>query len=102
MGGPRAGLDAVAKTKIRGCIQKFPEWVDNEIYAYMNKHSFRSNTKGYDGKTHYTDSQNSNKTATSGRELYHLQFSLQTASPETSGLTLVYDFAGNRNRSSSV
>jgi hypothetical protein len=24
-----------------------------------NKHSLRSNTKGYGGKTHYTDSQNS-------------------------------------------
>jgi hypothetical protein len=44
----------------------------------------RSNTKGYDGKTHYTDSQNSDTTAPSGRELYHLQFSLQAASPGTS------------------
>jgi hypothetical protein len=24
----------------------------NEIYAYNNKHSSRSNTKGYGGKTH--------------------------------------------------
>jgi len=23
---------------IRGCIQKFPAWVDNEIYVYNNKH----------------------------------------------------------------
>jgi hypothetical protein len=37
---------------IRGGIQKFPDWVDNEIYAYNNKHSLRSNTKGYGGKTH--------------------------------------------------
>jgi hypothetical protein len=36
---------------MRGCIQKFPDWVDNEIYAY-NKHSLRSNTKGYGGKAH--------------------------------------------------
>jgi hypothetical protein len=28
----------------------------NEIYAYNNKHSLRSNTKGYGGKTHRTDS----------------------------------------------
>jgi hypothetical protein len=28
-----------------------------------NKHSLRSNTKGYGGKTHYTDSQNSDITA---------------------------------------
>jgi hypothetical protein len=38
--------------RLRGCIQKFPDWVDNEIYAYNNKHSLRSNTKGYVGKTH--------------------------------------------------
>jgi hypothetical protein len=49
----------------------------------------RSNTKGYGGKTHYTDSQNSDKTAPSGRELYHWQFPLQTASPETFGYTYV-------------
>jgi hypothetical protein len=49
----------------------------------------RSNTKGYGGKTHYTDSQDSDTTAPSGRELYHLQFSLQAASPETFGYTLL-------------
>jgi hypothetical protein len=67
----------------RGCIHKFPDRVDNEIYAYNNKHTLRSNTKGYGGKTHYTDSQNSDTTACRGRELYHLQLSLQAASPET-------------------
>jgi hypothetical protein len=46
----------------------------------------RSNTKGYGGKTHkYSDT-----TAPSGRELYHLQFSLQAAGPETFGYTLVF------------
>jgi hypothetical protein len=54
-----------------------------------NKQSFRSNTKGYGGKPHYTGSQNSNTSALSVRELYHLQFSLQAASPETFGYTLV-------------
>jgi hypothetical protein len=54
-----------------------------------NKHSLRSNTKGYGGKTQYTDSQNTDTTASSGRELYHLQFSLQAASPETFGYTFV-------------
>jgi len=49
----------------------------------------RSNTKGYGGKTHQTDTQNSDSTALSGRELYHLQFSLQADSPETFGYTLV-------------
>jgi hypothetical protein len=72
-----------------GWIQNFPDWVDNEIYVYGNKHWLRSNTKGYGGKTHYTDSQNSVTTARIGRELYHLQFSLQAASPETFGYTLV-------------
>jgi hypothetical protein len=37
---------------IRGCIQKFPGWADNETYAYKNKHLLKSNTKGYGGKTH--------------------------------------------------
>jgi hypothetical protein len=23
---------------IPGCVQKFPDWVDNEIYPYNNKH----------------------------------------------------------------
>jgi hypothetical protein len=77
------------QVRIRGYIQKFPDWINNEIYAYNNKHSFRSNTKGYGSKTHQADSQNSDTTAPSGRELYHLQFSLQAASPETSGYTLV-------------
>jgi hypothetical protein len=55
----------------------------------FNKHSLRSNIKGYGGKTHYTDSQNSDTTAPSSRELYHLQFSFQAASPDTFGYTLV-------------
>jgi hypothetical protein len=42
------------------------------------------------GKTHYADSQNNDITLPSGRELYHLQFSLQAASPETFGYTLVH------------
>jgi hypothetical protein len=63
------------------------------MYAYNNKHSLRSNTKFYGGKTHYTNSQNSDATAPSGRELYHLQFSLQAASPETFGYTLVFHMA---------
>jgi len=32
---------------VRGCIQKFPDWVDNEI-----NNNNQSNTKGYGGKTH--------------------------------------------------
>jgi hypothetical protein len=74
---------------VRGCIQKFPDWVANEIRAYICYYSLRSNTNGYGNKIHYTDSHNSDKTAASGRELYHLQFSLQDASPETCRYTLV-------------
>jgi hypothetical protein len=32
-------------SNVQRFIQKFPDWVDNEIYAYNNKHSLRSNTK---------------------------------------------------------
>jgi hypothetical protein len=74
---------------LRRCIEKFPDWVGNEMNNCNNKHSLRSNTKDYGGKTHWTDSQNSDTTAPSGRELYRLQFSLQTASPEAFGYTLV-------------
>jgi hypothetical protein len=49
----------------------------------------RSNTNGYGGKTHYTDSQSNDTAAPSGRELYRLQFSFQAASPETFGYTHV-------------
>jgi hypothetical protein len=71
-------------------MQKFPDWVYDEIYAYNNKHSLRSNTKGYGDKTHYTCSQNSDTIVPSGRELYQLHFSLRAASPKTFGYTLVY------------
>jgi hypothetical protein len=50
---------------IRGCIKKFPDWVENEIYVCLWYYSLRSNTKGCDGKTHYVDSQNSDTTAPS-------------------------------------
>jgi hypothetical protein len=41
-----------------GCIQNFPDWVDNKINNNNNnnKLSLRSNTKGYGGKPHWTDS----------------------------------------------
>jgi hypothetical protein len=67
---------------------KVSGWIDNETNN-NNKLSLRSNTEGYGGKTHQTDSQNSDTTAPSGRELYNLQFSLQAASPENFGHTLV-------------
>jgi len=57
---------------LRGCIQKFSDWVDNEINNNNNKYS-----------------QNNDTIAPNARELYHLQFSLQAVSPETFGYTLV-------------
>jgi hypothetical protein len=44
-------LHLFATVNIRGCTQKFPDWVDNEINN-NNKHSLRSNTKDYGAKTH--------------------------------------------------
>jgi hypothetical protein len=79
---------------VRRYIQKFPDIIDNEIHAYNNKHSLRSNTKAYGGNTHLTDSRNSDTTASRGIKLYHLQFSLQTASPDTFGYTLVHSGTG--------
>jgi len=37
---------------LRGYIQKFPDWVDNEINNNKNNDSLRSNTKGYGGRIH--------------------------------------------------
>jgi hypothetical protein len=61
----------------------------NEIYAYIWYYSFLSPPKSHGIKSHKTDSQNSDTTEPSGRELYHLQFSLQAASPETFRYTVV-------------
>jgi hypothetical protein len=44
--------DKDSKEDVRGCIQKFPDWVDNEINNKNNKLSLRSNAKDYGGKTH--------------------------------------------------
>jgi len=82
------GIYPISTYLVQGCIQKFPDWVDNKINN-NNKHLLRSNTQGYGSKTDYTDSQKSYTTAPSGRELYRSQFSLQAASLETSGYTFV-------------
>jgi hypothetical protein len=46
------------------------------FHTQNNKHSLRSNTKGYGGKTHKIDSQNNDTIALNGKELYHFQFLL--------------------------
>jgi len=59
------------------------------IYVYISV-CLHMCTHAYEGVfRRLTDSQNSDTTAPSGRELYHLQFSLQAASLETFGYTLV-------------
>jgi hypothetical protein len=81
-------IEQVDKSKISLNTRVYPKVCGlshNEIYAYLWYYTLRSNTHGYGGKTHYSDSQNSDTTVPSGRELYHLQFSLQAASPETFG-----------------
>jgi hypothetical protein len=70
-------------TRVYQKVSGLSRWRNN------NKHSLRSNTKGYGSKTHYSDSRNSDTTVPSSRELYHLQFSFQAASPETFGYNLV-------------
>jgi len=42
--------------RVHEAVTKFPEWVDNEIYAYLRYYSLRSNTKGYGGKINLTNS----------------------------------------------
>jgi hypothetical protein len=61
----------------------------NEITTTTTTNLLRNNTKDYGCKTHETDSQNSHTTAPYGRELYHLEFWLQAASPETFGYTFL-------------
>jgi len=67
----------------------------NEIYTYIWYYSLRSNTKCYGGKTQSTDSQNSDTTTPSGIDLYHLQFSLQAANPESFEYSLVCSVSVN-------
>jgi hypothetical protein len=73
-GVKRKDMKMTTHYHLRGCIQKFPDWVDNEVNDYNNKHSLRSNTKSYDSKIHWSDSRNGGKTTPGGRELYFLQF----------------------------
>jgi hypothetical protein len=53
-----------------------------------NKYSLRSNKKGYGGKTHKTDSQNSDTTAPSGRAVPFVVLAPR-GQPETFGYTLM-------------
>jgi hypothetical protein len=71
------------------CIQKFLDWVDNEIYAYNNKHSLRRTQNVMAAKLTRLTLKIAIKLPIGSRYLYYLQFSLQAASPETFGYTLV-------------
>jgi hypothetical protein len=48
-GEKRLNTTALEDTHLRRCVQKFPEYVDNEMNN-NNKHLSRSNKKDYDGK----------------------------------------------------
>jgi len=39
---PTIRRNVIKESNIRGYIQKFPDWVDNIIYAYNNKYSLRT------------------------------------------------------------
>jgi hypothetical protein len=70
---------------LRGCIQKFPDWVDTLAFGITR---WEATLRIMAAKlTRLT--QNSDTTAPSGKELYHLQISLQAASPETFEYSLV-------------
>jgi hypothetical protein len=45
------GIYSLGCMHVHVCIQKFPDWVDNEINN-NNKHSLRSNTKEFGGRSH--------------------------------------------------
>jgi hypothetical protein len=46
------GVDSTRETDNTRRIEKLQDSVDNEINDNNNKHSLRSNTKGYGDKTH--------------------------------------------------
>jgi hypothetical protein len=66
---------------LRTYIQKFPDWVDNEI---------NNNTRWEATQRVMAAKSQNDTTAPSGRELCHLQFSLHAASLEMFGHTPVY------------
>jgi hypothetical protein len=84
----RAGSNPARNMNVRGYIQKFPNWVDKEISTTIN--TVEKQHKGLWRQNSLDSFTNSNKTARSGREFCHLQFSLQVASPETFEHTLVF------------
>jgi hypothetical protein len=59
------------------------------LNTYNSKHPLRSSTKGYGGKTCYTDSEDSHTMAHGGRKLYYLLFSVLAVSPGAFGYTFI-------------
>jgi hypothetical protein len=49
--GDKKAIESALHRSVRGFIQKFSDWVDNEMNN-NNEYSLRSNTKDYGGKTH--------------------------------------------------
>jgi hypothetical protein len=50
--GPYKIIKNASGNFVWGYIQKFPDWVNNEINNSNNKHLLRSNTNDCGGKTH--------------------------------------------------
>jgi len=76
------------KRLLRGYIQKFPDWVIKKYTLSFRISRWKTTQRVMAAKfTRQTDWLT--KQRYSDRELYHLQFSLQAASPETFGYALV-------------
>jgi hypothetical protein len=75
--------------EVRECIQKFPDWVGKEIYIYLGITRWEATQRVMTAKRTRLTHKIAIINAPSGREQYHLQFSLQAVSPETFGYTFV-------------
>jgi hypothetical protein len=72
-------------TVLQGCMQNFPDWAITKWTTTIINTRWEATQKVMVAKfTRLTH------TAPNGREMYHLQFSLQAAGPETFGYTLAY------------
>jgi hypothetical protein len=80
---------SIKPTYLRGFIQKFRDWVDNEINDDNIKH-FKKQHKGLWRQNSLDWLIKIAIQLPLVAELYHLQFLLQAASPETFRYTLVY------------
>jgi hypothetical protein len=74
--------------KVRGRIQKFPDRVIMKYTLTTINTCWEATQRVTAAKLTRLTHKSSDTTAPNGRELYHLQFSLQAVSPETFGYPL--------------